>query len=357
MYLKHCEVESRIEFLTCDIQEVIKSHQTIKHWAYILHDKDDTAPHYHIYLNFGNSGVDSKVIAGWFGLQESQVQRVKGRRTDILAYLIHGNDSQKNKFQYSPNEVISNFDFLTEIENSKIIGNFERYSYAKQLAYVNSLPISEKAKAYTQLNKLWDLHCRCLMLNPDRRIEVIFVHGKSGTGKTFYCKEFCKTHGLDYCVSSSSNDPFQDYCGQDVIILDDLRDNAFNFADLLKILDNNTSSSYKSRFLNKGFFGKYIFITSTIPLNFWYRDLLFSKKEDLNQLYRRFSAYVIVKHDYIEIYDQIDMVGRPVGPPRNFKNNLLQKIAAVKPASNFANLFSEVTEEALDLESLLSNDK
>lgn len=357
MYLKHCEVESRVEFFSCDIQETIKAHRTIKHWAYILHDKDDTAPHYHIYLNFGKSGVDTKVIASWFGLQESQVNKVEGRRVDMLVYLIHGQDSQRHKYQYSPNEVVSNFDYLTEIENSKIIGNFERFSYAKQLAYVNSLPISEKAKAYTQLNKLWDLHCRCLMLNPDRRIEVIFVHGKSGTGKTFYCKEFCKIHGLDYCVSSSSNDPFQDYCGQDVIILDDLRDNAFNFADLLKILDNNTSSTYKSRFLNKGFFGKYIFITSTIPLNFWYRDLIFSKKEDLNQLYRRFSAYVIVKHDYIEIYDQIDVVGRPMGCPRNFKNNLLQKIAAVKPASNFANLFSEVTEEALDIESLLSNDK
>ena len=134
LYLKHCEVESRVEFIKCDIQEVIKEHQTIKHWAYILHDKDDTAPHYHIYLNFGTSGVDSKMIAEWFGLQESQVQRVKGRRTDILAYLIHGNDSQKNKYQYSPNEVISNFDFLTEIQNSKIIGNFDKYSYARQLA-------------------------------------------------------------------------------------------------------------------------------------------------------------------------------------------------------------------------------
>ena len=225
-------------------------------------------------MNFGTSGVDSKMIAEWFGLQESQVQRVKGRRTDILAYLIHGNDSQKNKYQYSPNEVISNFDFLTEIQNSKIIGNFDKYSYARQLAYINTLPISEKAKAYTQLNKLWDLHCRCQMLNPDRRIEVIFVTGTPGAGKTFYAKEFCKTHDLDYCISSSSNDPFQDYCGQDVIILDDMRDSAFEFHDLLKILDNNTCSSIKSRFMNKGFFGKYIFITSTVPLAYWYRDLI-----------------------------------------------------------------------------------
>ena len=84
MYLKQCEVESRVEFFKCDIQETIKSHKTIKKWAYILHDKDDTAPHYHIYLNFGNSGIDTKQVAEWFGLQESQVNKVKGRATDML---------------------------------------------------------------------------------------------------------------------------------------------------------------------------------------------------------------------------------------------------------------------------------
>ena len=78
---------------------------------------------------------------------------------------------------------------------------------------------------------------------------------------------------LDFCVSSSSNDPFQDYMGQKAIILDDLRDKAFingngtdNFEDLLKILDNNTNSSDKSRFNNKVFNGEVIVITSSVPL-------------------------------------------------------------------------------------------
>lgn len=37
MYLKQCEVESRVEFFKCDIQETIKSHKTIKKWAYIVY--------------------------------------------------------------------------------------------------------------------------------------------------------------------------------------------------------------------------------------------------------------------------------------------------------------------------------
>ena len=248
MYLKQYEVSSRVEYFKEPIQDVLRRYKTIRKWAYILHDKDpDTSPHYHIYLNFGSSGVSSQVVAEWFGLQESQVSKVHGRATDMLQYLTHSNDTQKNKHQYSPSEVVANFDFETEIEKSKILGDFKKYSYAQQLEYVNSLPVSEKAQAFSKLQKLWQLHCQCMVLKPDRHVEVMFVQGKGGTGKTYYAKKLLKSMGLDYCVSSSSNDPFQDYLGQKAIILDDLRDRTFEFEDLLKILDNNTASSVRSR--------------------------------------------------------------------------------------------------------------
>ena len=212
MFLKQCEVESRVEFFKGDIQEIIKSRKTIKKWAYILHDKDDTAPHYHIYLNFGSSGidtkqvaewfglqesqvskvkgravgksgVDSKIVAQWFGLQESQVNKIQGRATDMLQYLTHSNDSQKNKYQYSPDEVVSNFDFQGEIEASKVLGDFTVHSYAEQLEYVHSRPRSEQATLYNDLTKRWKVHCQWLTLHPDRDIKVIFICGKGGTGK------------------------------------------------------------------------------------------------------------------------------------------------------------------------------
>ena len=118
-------VESCVEFFNADIQEIIKSCKTIRKWAYILHDKDDTAPHYHIYLNFGDSVVDTKEVAGWFGLQESQVNKVKGRSTDMFLYLIHGNDSQKNKYKYPVSEVFANFDIEKEIDNVENLPKFQ----------------------------------------------------------------------------------------------------------------------------------------------------------------------------------------------------------------------------------------
>ena len=347
MYLKQCEVESRVEFFKGDIQEVIKSHTTIKKWAYILHDKDDTAPHYHIYLNFGNSGIDTKQVAEWFGLQESQVGKIRGRATDMMLYLTHGNDSQKNKHQYSPAEVVANFDFETEIKNAQILGDFDRFSYAQQLEYVNSLPVSEKPATFSKLEKLWKLRCQWLSLQSDRRIDVMFICGKGGTGKTYYAKKLLSSMGLDYCISSSSNDPFQDYLGQKGIILDDLRDKAFELEDLLKITDNDTVSSVKSRFANKVFNGEMIVITSSVPLRYWYPEYRNSRFDTLDQLYRRIGCYVDMTFDEITVYsDGVDEKGNPKGLGRVFKNELSGRKKEEKKKTDFNAIFEKLCESS-----------
>ena len=348
MKLRQYEVTSRVEFFKEPIQDILKRYRTIKKWAYILHDKDqDTSPHYHIYLNFGNSGVESKLVAEWFGLQESQVNKIMGRATDMLQYLTHSNDSQKNKHQYSPSEVVANFDFESEIERSKILGDFKKYSYAQQLEYVNSLPVSEKTVAFTKLQNLWKLHCQWMMLNPERNIEIVFVQGKGGTGKTYYAKKFLTSLGYDFCVSSSSNDPFQDYLGQKAMILDDLRDTTFEFADFLKILDNHTASSVKSRFANKTFNGEMIVITSTVPLSYWYREYQYSSFDTLNQLYRRVSCYVVVTKELVEVYDKIDEKGRPAGVPFAYKNELVKKEKTSTKKTDFGAAFGKICEDAV----------
>ena len=339
MRKKHCEVVSNQEYIKVDIQEVLRSKKSIKQWAYILHDRDDTKPHYHIYLNFGKTSVDFADVANWFGVPENFVSEVKGRKTDMLLYLTHGNEGQANKYQYSPKEVIANFDFEGEIAVSKILGNFEQFSYAQQLEYVNTLPVDEKTKAYSKLDKLWKLHCQCTVLHPDRQIEVMFIHGKGGTGKTYYAKRLCEKLGYDFCISSSSNDPFQDYLGQTAIILDDLRDKAFEFEDLLKILDNNTASSVKSRFSNKVFNGKLIIITSTVPLGHWYYEHRYDRNDTLSQLYRRITSYVHVTKETVRVYESIDERGRPSGNPRVFLNELGGASVKPKDRTDFGEAF------------------
>ena len=345
MKLKHYEIESRVEYFKEPIGDILRRYKTIKKYAYILHDKDaDTSPHYHIYVNFGSSGVDSSIVAQWFGVQESQVNKIKGRATDMLMYLTHANDSQKNKYQYSPSEVIANFDFESEIEKSKILGDFKKYSYAEQLKYVDILPVSEKKTAFNTLEKLWTLHCKLMSLETDRNIDVMFVCGESGSGKTTYAKRYAAALGYDCCISSSSNDPWQDYLGQKCMILDDVRDSTWEkFEDLLKVIDNHTSSSAKARFGNKVFMGELIIITSSVPLSRWYTYLRAYNLESLKQLYRRISVYVQINKSQIAVYNDIDDRGCPAGLASLFKNDLYSsKDISNKKKTDFAEGFSKI---------------
>lgn len=359
MNLKMCEIVTDVDKLRVDIQETCMKYETIKYYAYIVHDKDDTRPHYHIALHFGGASVDTKLIAEWFKLTyldsegneqlgEQFVRRIKCKRwSGICTYLIHGQDSQKHKYQYSVSEVVANFDVETEIKNEKVLGDFEKYSYAQQLEYVKKLPVSEQSSAFSKLSHLWKLHCQWLSLHNDRNIDVMFICGKGGTGKTYYAKKLLESRNYDYCVSSSSNDPFQDYMGQKAIILDDLRDRVFekNFEDLLKILDNNTSSSVKSRFANRVFNGKMIVVTSSIPLCYWFKGPSFNvRNEDFKQLYRRFGCYVVVTAEEITVYTEIDDNGKPCGLGRVYKNELAKMKKEEKQKTDFCSMFDKICE-------------
>ncbi len=324
MFLRQCEVVTDVDKLRVDLQKTFMKYKTIKDWAYIIHDKDDTRPHYHIYLHFDTS-VDTKLIASWFDVPENLVGRVKGRKADVLSYLTHSNESQKNKYQYSTNEVVANFDFERVIEESKIIGDFKNYSYSQQLQFIQTLPVSEKTKAFNKLLTLWKIEVQSMLLDPSRNIKVVFITGGSGTGKTYYARKMLENMNLDYCISSSMNDPLQDYLGQKGLILDDLRDTSFEFEDLLKILDNNTKSSMRSRFQNKVFNGEVIVITSSVPLWKWYKYV--SNSEQLYQLYRRISCYVVIDEEKIRIYDDgLDTIGRPTGECKVLENTLKKNV-------------------------------
>ena len=359
MNLRQMEIVTDVDKLKVDLQATFMKYKTIKQWAYIVHDKDDTRPHYHIYLNFGTS-VDTKLVAEWFKLGytdekgvehtgEQFIEKVKGRKADILLYLTHGNDSQQNKHQYSPREVHANFDFENEIAMAKVLGDWKNYSYAQQLAYIDKMPLSEKAAAFSKLEKLWKLQCQVLALQTDRNIQVMFVTGKGGTGKTYHAKKLLESLNYDYCISSSSNDPFQDYMGQKAIILDDLRDKSFELEDLLKILDNNTSSSVKSRFSNKVFNGEMIVITSSVPLVYWYKHNQFRGNDNLDQLYRRIGCYVVVSETEVTVFsDGLDNFGRPIGLGQVFKNKLANKKQEKKKPFDFISAFGKICEDADD---------
>lgn len=135
------------------------------------------------------------------------------------------------------------------------------------------------------------------LISHDRNLEVVYITGASGTGKTTAAKWLAEKLHYDYFVSGSGEDILDGYDKEECIILDDYRASVMSFSELLKFLDNHTNSSVKSRFKNKDIsMCKLIIITSIYPPEELYVNIAKSEnQEPLEQLLRR------LKHKHYEV--------------------------------------------------------
>lgn len=84
-------------------------------------------PHIHIVLGFSQSRSVLD-IANWFGIPSQFVEVKKGRTAlpNALKYLVHANDKQK--YQYSPDEVVANYDYAADLEKRMLLdAQHEKY--------------------------------------------------------------------------------------------------------------------------------------------------------------------------------------------------------------------------------------
>lgn len=283
------------------IADVLNNKNSIKDYAFILHDKDDTRPHYHIAGRLKDS-YDTKYIAEWFGVAENFVNKVKGRWSDMLKYLIHENAPEKH--QYDVSEVFSNFDWKTEKDKisgkerleeiiEKIVnGEIREYNYTESISAI------EHDKYARNIERAFKYRTDKIK-GVAREMECIFITGDSGVGKTTYAKKVALEKGFSIYISSGSNDVLDDYKGQDCIILDDLRPSSMGLADLLKMLDNHTASTVKSRYRNKVLECKMIIITTTLDIDSFFRNVFSEEIETSIQLKRRCRLYVRMDFEYI----------------------------------------------------------
>lgn len=311
----------------------------IKNYALILHNEDKTEdgskvePHYHVWI-YSEKRISIGKIAKELGDKqqqfESMTKRGNGLKTSAensLLYLIHRTSNSQDKHQYNIEDVHANFnyqDFIKKVEeeNSKekvisidkpdlILNNFKNSKIKKTEAVKALMAIGAQcyAKYAIQLDKIED-GLRQLKIEEwlkekektKEKIKVVWVFGAAGTGKTHYCRDFCGRKGFDFFVTTASNDPFQDYDGQKVLIIDELRPDTFQYRDLLQILDPYNFDQKKTiaRYHNARIISDYIFVTSPFdPLTF-YNKMHNNKHDGFDQLYRRIGLILRFNDDFIE---------------------------------------------------------
>ncbi|WP_270558910.1 Rep family protein [Clostridium perfringens] len=341
MKMRLCEIVQQLDYINMDIVKgALESKKGIRDYAYIVHNKDVDgegnlkSPHIHIALRLNNM-YDSKYIAQWFNVGEQYVNKVKGRWSDMLSYLTHKNAPEK--FQYEDNEVVSNFDWVNERSTTKVkrderkeeILNLIDAGIIREYNIHDYLTVIEYDKYKKNIDNAFKFRMNKLMQKVERKMDCYFITGKSGTGKTTYAKQLAKERGYSVYISSGSNDVLDSYQGQDCIILDDLRPSCMGLSDLLKMLDNNTSSTVKSRYKNKVLECKLIIITTTLDIDTFFSNVFKDQEESCVQLKRRCKYHLTVTAEDIFIkkwYKGINEYSKPVRIPNPNRDLLVESL-------------------------------
>lgn len=149
----------------------------------------------------------------------------------------------------------------------------------KYPSYMTKISHLEKAKQLFLANKFSDTF---------RNLEVTYISGETGTGKTRSVMEHYGYKNV-YKITNYQH-PFDNYDGEDVILFDEFR-NSLPLSDMLQYLDGypcKLPARYSDRY---ACFTK-VYIISNISLNKQYED---AKQEDWCAFVRRINRVLIYK--------------------------------------------------------------
>lgn len=269
----------------------------------ILHDRDTAsdhiaspvdggfvAPHIHLLVGFKSrkAGLTPAGAAAALGVPPQMIEKAKpGRHTpdNCLAYLIHAKDSSKHHYDAC--------DVITVIgEDYRAIEAARRQSWAQGQAHKSRKNAQERLPLILEKAAQGDISKRGILEDDDfyetyatvqgaanaidtalsaaaerknmSEVEkldegdfsksVFFFDGPSGAGKSLIASTLVnclqRSYGWDSYPAAAKN-ALDDYMGEQIVFMDDVRGGALSFEDWLKLLDPHHASPASARYKNK----------------------------------------------------------------------------------------------------------
>lgn len=314
---------------------------------YVIEQKPD---HIHCLVRFAK--IDGKLLGGTpskvaqaIGVEPQYIEKPrKGKFAydNMLAYLIHAKDEDKHLYDVS--EVVSSgcyqdgkplfrpyVDYYNERRKDWEAGRIKKKNdRARVDADILEEMILTGQVCRNQIlltDEYYDIYARnkrrCedaldtyaqhkiaktvrAMENGEFKLSVLFITGQSGSGKSMFTDNLTrqiisdakKQYNEDWTVCSvAASNPFDEYNGEEVLIMDDLRGMSLTASDWLKLLDPDRAHYGGARYRNKRMACRVVIINSEKDvLEFFYylKNSGGNKSEAMDQFFRRIMARVKV---------------------------------------------------------------
>lgn len=323
------------------IRSLVEENEFVE-FAIIVHDKDVSygtklvEPHIHGYIDFPKK-LDLTKIASALGLERERIETPKSRggrrytRINALAYLIHAKDKDKYQYPISDVETFDTLDYETFINQNR--EDFEKYSATRKreksdesldlvlsqvqtgkISYIDVMKNDDLAFLYANNQQKFresfnffgerEAVLRLEDLKQDKyQLTVLYIQGKPGIGKSTLARDISLAvkdrlilEGFRGDIfSAGSKNPFDDYYGEEILILDDLRKDSISPTDWLKLFDPINSARMSARYQNKLVVPRLIIVSAYMSPKRFFGQI---ETEDLNQYLRRinYSSEIALKH-------------------------------------------------------------
>lgn len=337
----------RLEHFGCKIEAayaIIHDKDEQDRWNEVTRQYDRVPKERHIHAVFRfkdrKSSASLEQLAGFLGVEPQYVEKPKAGRyafDNMLAYLVHA--KYRDKYQYQAEEVAT-----LRGANYMDIYAERREVWARGAATIKTKNANEAADYLRDLilegavskeqvmltNELYVVYARhkqmmeeafeiygerrayqaaAALRNGEFRTAVLYLWGRSGSGKTFLARSFVTaTIGMAQTLlaerwrlyRAATGNPLDDWRGEEIIFLDDLRGSAMDANEWLLLLDPENASPARARYRNKHEVApRLIVMTATVPPEdyFFYTPKKGDVDEALDQFIRRLTAQVMVTCD------------------------------------------------------------
>lgn len=280
-----------------------------REWAYARHIPDEHCGFEHWHLGgLLHSNRKPEDIFTWFGtvskVRLNSIQKIKSHWKTYLCYILHKTKDAIQKGKSPATEYGGNADFTTALQDYEtkgecdtlitdiLAGKVREYEFHSNTSLVEEIIMKGWYNKVKQAFESADKNRLNKSTSTGGR-DQCWIFGKAGCGKTALAKHVCKQHGYseeDIYITSSGNNPFDDYKGQPCVIVDDIDSDTMSPKTALKLADCFTGSAVKARYSNKVIIADVVVFTSTVSPGNWWKALAQEKTDgNVYQLLRRLS--------------------------------------------------------------------